>query len=88
MTFFVVKTNMKLNEMYQVAKQKGKQDICRFMRDMKKHEFKMQSYNGRNFWAGPAVVVGNIQEVLSNTHVKCQWDNMGMDFVVYPEESL
>lgn len=35
-------------------------------------------------YEGPAIIVGNIQEVLSNTKVKCQWDNMGFDYIVYP----
>ena len=41
-------------------------------------------YHGRFWWEGPAVNVDNLQEALSETRVKCQWDNMGLGYVVYP----
>lgn len=60
------------------------------MRDMKRAglKSKMRYYEGRFNWTGPAVVVSDIQEVLSHTKVKCQWDNMGKNFVVYPKQSI
>lgn len=81
---------MTLKEIYAKAKQNGYNDVARFMRDMKraglvKH---MKYYEGRYFWTGPAVVVDNIQVVLSHTKVKCQWDSMGLGYVVYPRQSI
>lgn len=75
-----------LNEMYQSCKKNGKTKICRFMRDMRRAGLKMYYYRGRYYWSGPAVDCDNLQTVLSNTKVPCQWDNMGLGFVVYPKE--
>lgn len=44
----------------------------------------LRHYHGRFFWEGPAVVVDSLQDALSETKVKCQWDNMGLGYVVYP----
>lgn len=81
---------MKLKEIYARADATGCKQICRFMLDMRKAglKYKMRHYRGRFFWEGPAVVVDNIQEVLSKTKVPCQWDNMAMSWIVYPKESL
>lgn len=79
---------MKLKQLYKEAKENSKEDLCRFMRDMKRAKLKLRYYEGRWYWKGPAVVVGSIQDVLSNTKVRCQWDNMGVDYVVYPRQSL
>ena len=64
--------------------------LRRFMGDMKRAglKSKMRYYEGRNFWTGPAVVVDDLQDALSHTKVKCQWDNMGRGFVVYPRQSM
>jgi hypothetical protein len=77
-----------LDHLYQLAKQQGLHSIVQFMDDMKQAKLEMQYYAGRFFWKGPAVVVPNIQDVLHNTKVPCQWDNMGLDFVVYPKQSF
>jgi hypothetical protein len=81
---------MTLKECWDEAKRSGREDVWRFMRDMKRAglKSKMRYYEGRSFWTGPAVVVHDLQEALSATKVKCQWDNMGLDFVVYPRQSL
>jgi hypothetical protein len=82
---------MKLKEIYIKAGQQGKNEIRRFMRDMKRAGYKMQWYQGRFWWNGPAVETGNgvdLQDILGATKVKCQWDNMGLDLIVYPIESL
>jgi hypothetical protein len=79
---------MKLKELYRLAKEQGRQDVCRFMRDMRRAGLKMEFYRGRFFWAGPAVVCHGLQDVLSNTKVPCQHDSMGLDVVVYPRESV
>ena len=45
---------------------------------------KLRHYQGRNFYEGPGVDVRNLQDALSATRVKCQWDNMGLGYIVYP----
>lgn len=79
---------MTLNEIYKSAKQKQKFNICRFMKDMKKNGLKMREYHGRVYWHGPAVVCDSLQDVLSNTKIKCKWDNLGLRWIVYPIQSL
>ena len=81
---------MTLKEVWDKAREMGRKDVRRFMRDMKRAglKSKMRFYQGRNFWTGPAVVVGYLQEALSHTKVKCQWDRMGMGYVVYPHQSM
>lgn len=62
--------------------------VCnKFVEDMEEAGLKVEHYHGRYFWEGPSVVVKDLQDVLSNTKVKCQWDNMGLDHVVYPKVS-
>jgi hypothetical protein len=75
-------------EMYDCAKKYGRDDICKFMKDMKRAGLKIEYYKGRFFWHGPAVITDDIQNVMSNTKVRCQYDSMGFDFVVYPKVSL
>ncbi len=58
-----------------------------FVEDMLGRGLEPYHYNGRFYYKGPAVNVSNIQDALSFTKVKCQWDNMGLDFVVYPTMS-
>ncbi len=81
---------MTLKECWDISGNRGNEDVRRFMRDMQRAglKSKMRYYEGRNFWAGPAVVVDDIQEALAHTKVKCQWDNLGMGWVVYPVVSL
>ena len=79
---------MTLNEMYREAKSRGKTDICRFMRDMKRAGLRLRTYNGRCFWKGPGVVVRHVSDAMSETRVKCQFDSMGLDVIVYPRQSL
>ena len=81
---------MTLKECWDKARKIGREDVRRFMRDMRRAglKSKMRYYEGRNFWTGPAVVVDDLQEALSHTKVKCQWDNMGKGYVVYPHQSM
>ena len=58
-----------------------------FVRDMEDAGLEVEHYRGRFLWEGPAVRVDDIQDALSNTKVKCQWDSMGLGFIVYPVES-
>ena len=65
---------------------------AQFRLDMLAAGFDVQEYTGRNHWKGPAV--GTLEkdpncsraDVLAATRVPCQWDNMGTDFVVYPQK--
>jgi len=55
-----------------------------FILDMEAANIEPWHYDGRMFYHGPAVTVKDIQDALSNTKVKCQWDSLGLSFVVYP----
>lgn len=59
----------------------------RFVKDMLKAGLKPYHYRGRFYWQGPAVNVDDLQDAMSETRVKVQWDNMGQGFVVYPVAS-
>ena len=59
-------------------------DCLQFVKDMGEAGLSVRHYEGRFFWKGPGVIVSDISDVLQNTKVKCQWDNMGRDFIVYP----
>lgn len=77
-----------LKEVYQSARSKGRQDIARFMRDMRRAGIRMRPYRGRGFWSGPAVATDDVQKVIRATPVKLQWDSLGRDSIVYPVQSL
>jgi len=62
-------------------------DCKKFVKDMEAAGLEVEHYSGRFFWNGPAVQVDSIQDALSQTKVKCQWDNMGLGWVVYPKAS-
>jgi hypothetical protein len=62
--------------------------LCnQFVKNMKCAGLKTEHYHGRNFWQGPAVRCDNLQDVMSNTKVPCQWDNMGLGYIVYPRQA-
>jgi hypothetical protein len=54
-----------------------------FIRDLK-DSFEPEHYVGRFFYKGPSVVVDDVADATSKTNVKCQWDNLGLSYVVYP----
>jgi hypothetical protein len=62
----------------------GHPQHIRFVRDMERASLRVQHYRGRFYWEGPAVVVDNLQDALGTTRVPCQWDHMGLGWVVYP----
>lgn len=64
---------------YKIAQHK------KFVKDMGKLGILTELYHGRYFWHGPAVRVRNLQDALSGTKVPCQWDNMGLEWIVYPK---
>ncbi len=61
-----------------------------FVEDMEKADIEYDGeYNGRYFYHGPAVRTDEKgfptrQDVIRATKVKVQWDNLGLDFIVYP----
>jgi len=67
-----------------MSKKYTNKDCVKFVKNMEKAGLTVEHYRGRSFWQGPAVRVDSIQEALSETKVKCQWDNMGLGFIVYP----
>lgn len=66
-------------------------DCNKFVKDMIKAglEDDLRHYNGRWFWTGPAVSCSRygLQDILSSTKVKCQWDSLGLGYIVYPKSS-
>lgn len=62
-------------------------DALQFVADMEAAGLKVEHYNGRYFWEGPAVRVDDIQDAMSETKVRLQWDNMGRGYIVYPKAS-
>jgi len=59
-------------------------DHLRFVTEMEDAGLEVQHYRGRFYWSGPAVFVDDVQDALGATGVRCQWDNMGRGWVVYP----
>jgi len=60
-------------------------DHQRFVRDMQDScAGELMHYKGRWFWEGPAVSVDDVQDALGCTKVPCQWETLGMGYVVYP----
>mgnify|MGYP005858949979 CR=1 FL=1 len=59
-------------------------DHLQFVQDMQAVNLEPFFYRGRWYWRGPAVEVDNLQDALGNTTVRCQWETLGLGFVVYP----
>jgi len=62
-------------------------DHVQFITDMAAAGLQTRLYHGRFCWHGPAVKVDTIQDALSNTSVRCHWDNLGLGYIVYPLHS-
>jgi hypothetical protein len=60
-------------------------DHSRFAADMERVGLRVRHYRGRFFWQGPAVIVTDRDQAISATQVACQWDQMGLDWIVYPQ---
>lgn len=61
-----------------------------FKKDMEKIGVKVRKYHGRFFYHGWAVEAYNnkfptIQDIIRATDVKLLWDNLGLDYIVYPK---
>ena len=62
-------------------------DTMTFTDDMERAGLEVEHYHGRAMWHGPAVRVDDLQDALQETRVRCQWDSMGMGYIVYPRSS-
>jgi hypothetical protein len=60
-------------------------DHIHFVEDMQAADFKVRHYGGRFFWAGPAVEMEEPRDWPLYTSVKCQYDNLGSYWFVYPQ---
>ena len=60
-------------------------NYMQFIKDMQAADLIVWHYRGRFYYEGPAVSVNDIQDALSHTKVKCQYDSLGLGFVVYPK---
>lgn len=56
----------------------------RFAQDMIDGGLEPYHYRGRHFWNGPAVNVDSVHDAMKETRVDCQFDALGLGFVVYP----
>lgn len=62
-------------------------DAVQFEDDMSAAGLRVEHYFGRFMWEGPAVRVDDLQDAMSNTKVRVQYDSMGMGYIVYPVAS-
>lgn len=69
------------------VKKYTERNCIKFVKDMKKAGLEPYHYHGRYYWHGPAVTVKNVQLAFSATKVPCQYDQMGLGYVVYPRAS-
>lgn len=56
-----------------------------FCLDVAAAQLPVTHYDGRFCWSGPSAIVDDLQDVLGATKVKCVWDELGTQFVVYPK---
>ena len=60
-----------------------------FIKDMEYHtELEVRHYKGRYWWQGPAVSVEYLEDALDHTQVPCQWDQLGLGYIVYPMQGM
>lgn len=77
---------MEIEELKRLCKEKTS---IQFVADMIEAglEEKLTWYIGRNSWKGPAVSVNYLQEALSETKVSCNYDRLGLGYIVHPVKS-
>lgn len=83
-------SKLKLNAVYETAKEQNKKQLCRFMQDMRRAGLKQRVYHDNLLWSGPAVVCEELEleSVLAQTNVPCLSVKKGIRFVVYPKQGL
>lgn len=69
---------------HDTARRYTEPDALAFVEDMTAAGLDVWHYRGRWFWEGPAVSVDDLQDALGATRVRCQWDELGLGWVVYP----
>ena len=81
---------LKLNAVYETAKEQNKMQLCRFMQDMRRAGLKQRVYHDKVSWSGPAVVCEEIdlKSVIAETNVPCLSVKRGSQFVVHPKQGL
>jgi hypothetical protein len=47
-------------------------------------EGELRDYKGRMFYHGPAIECDSIDEITRYTTCRCNWDNLGKGYIVYP----
>jgi hypothetical protein len=67
-----------------IANRYSEPEHRQFCLDMAAAQLRVKHYDGRFYWSGPSVIVGDLQDVLGVTKVKCVWDELDSRFVVYP----
>jgi hypothetical protein len=67
------------------SKDYDNENYKKFCDDMKFAMLECEHYHGRWFYKGPAVIVDDISEAMSQTNVPCQFDNLGLGYIVYPK---
>ena len=60
-------------------------DCIQFVEDMAQAGLRVEHYYGRFFYEGPGVQVDELQDAMSNTKVRVQYDSMGRGYIVYPK---
>ncbi len=60
-------------------------DHVQFIEDMEEAGLEVRHYRGRYYWEGPAAAVDDLQDALGATRIRCQWDNLGRGWIVYPK---
>lgn len=79
---------LRLNDVYESAREQNKKQLCRFMQDMRRAGLKQRVYHGKLSWSGPAVVCEDAESVLAQTTVPCNAVKKGQRFVVHPKQGL
>ena len=62
-------------------------DHQKFIEDMHDAGYTCEHYHGRFYWEGAAVRVDDFSDAMAATSVRCQFDNMGLGYIVYPKVS-
>jgi hypothetical protein len=58
-----------------------------FIKEVEEIGYEISLYHGRNFFHGPCIKGNDLQNMIRATSVQCNWDSLGLGFVVYPEIS-
>jgi len=68
----------------------GKERYNTFIAEIEDAGMEWEDYGGRYFYRGPAVRTNEdewptLQDVIRATTVAVQWDNLALDWIVYPK---